>query len=356
MTTASPEISICIPVYNGERYLGDCLRSVQRQTVANVEILIVDDGSRDGSNAIALSHAAHDPRVRVVTNPHNLGLVGNWNRCLELAVGTWIKFVFQDDEIAPDCLERMLRATGPDTVLVACSREFDFESTTPPELKAWYTANRSSIEQQWGSRPCTIEADRVCRATTARPGANLFGEPTSMLVRRSAFAQHGNFNADLIMSCDLEYWTRIAVHAGFEWVPERLATFRVHDGATSAENRGSRSFRMDVLDNVVLMHEFAFSPVYEPLRRFAAAQQPPVDFEDVFRDKAKWGWRAAVETSVGSAPGTRSPLEEWEVVARQYPRIRAGGAVPRPPTLTARLMSLARRVRGRPAPDKHGCE
>jgi glycosyltransferase involved in cell wall biosynthesis len=50
-----------------------------------------------------------DPRVRLVTNSTNRGLVGNWNRCLDLASGDWIKFVFQDDTIHPDCLTQMLQ-------------------------------------------------------------------------------------------------------------------------------------------------------------------------------------------------------------------------------------------------------
>ena len=107
---ASPRVSVCIPTYNGALYLQECMESILGQTFVGIEILAVDDRSSDKTRAILDSFAKRDARVRILSNARNLGLVGNWNRCIELAQGEWIKFVFQDDWIAPECLERMLDA------------------------------------------------------------------------------------------------------------------------------------------------------------------------------------------------------------------------------------------------------
>ena len=107
-----PKVSICIPTYNGERYIEKTLNSVLLQTYDDFEVIIVDDQSSDNTWEILTQYAAQDGRIHLFKNEHNLGLVGNWNRCIELAQGEWIKFVFQDDIIRNDCLELMMNGAN----------------------------------------------------------------------------------------------------------------------------------------------------------------------------------------------------------------------------------------------------
>ncbi|MGH7488544.1 MAG: glycosyltransferase family 2 protein, partial [bacterium] len=111
-----PTISVCIPTYNGAAYLARCLDSVLAQTFSDFEVVIVDDRSTDESVAIARGYAERDSRVQVFRNDVNLGLVGNWNRCVELSRGQWLKFVFQDDIVLPKCMTQMLAAAGSSKV------------------------------------------------------------------------------------------------------------------------------------------------------------------------------------------------------------------------------------------------
>lgn len=315
-----PLISICIPTYNGEKYLAECMDSVCAQTFVDFEVLVVDDCSSDTTFKIASKYAAHDVRIRVLQNKKNLGLVGNWNRCVELAQGEWIKFVFQDDLIGPECIARMLSACEKDTALVACARELLFEPEITEEVRQCYRRSERTITETWGEEK-KISAEQFCQATLEQLGANLIGEPTAVLLHRRVFQMYGNFNPALIMSCDLEYWARVAVHAGFVRVTVPLATFRVHGGATSAGNRGSRSYRMDVLDDLVVLHEFAFNSVYKPLLAAAAERQPPMNMEELFLAKAEWARNVAVSTANALETSDMSLLEEWTEVARSYPRI-----------------------------------
>ena len=277
-------VSICLPIYNGEAFLTECIESILAQTYGDFELLIVDDGSSDSSAAIAHRYAARDKRVQYHRNERNLGLVANWNRCAALARHDWIKFVFQDDLIAPTCVERLMELATDPPMLVTCRRDFIFDDTVGERMQGWYLGNQQLIDECFASGDLDAEACR--RLALSHMGANLYGEPTSVLLHRSFFERFGLFRDALIMSCDLEYWIRVSTHTGARYVPETLATFRVHSGATSAHNHALRAFRTSTLDNLVLLRDFATEPVYAPLREQAGRMDPPVDLSGLLRERA----------------------------------------------------------------------
>src|SRR5262249_40381711 len=101
-----PTVSICLPVYNGERFLAEAIESVLEQTHRDYELLICDDLSHDSSLEIARTYARYDTRVTVWSNPQRLGLFANYNSSIERATGKYIKLFAQDDLLAPTMLER----------------------------------------------------------------------------------------------------------------------------------------------------------------------------------------------------------------------------------------------------------
>jgi len=112
-------ISVIVPVYNTAPYLPDCIRSVQRQTYKNLEILLIDDGSTDGSGALCDEFARQDSRIRVF-HQENRGLSAARNRGLDAVQGQYISFVDSDDEITPQMLEILrdrLQETDSDMAL-----------------------------------------------------------------------------------------------------------------------------------------------------------------------------------------------------------------------------------------------
>ena len=101
--------SVIVPVYNAEKFLRQGIDSVARQTSREIEIIFVNDGSTDGSEAILAEYAAKDPRVRVLRQPENLGQGAARNRGLEVARGDYVYFMDADDELASsDALERLV--------------------------------------------------------------------------------------------------------------------------------------------------------------------------------------------------------------------------------------------------------
>src|SRR5688500_2764886 len=105
---AEPTVSVLMTAYNRARYIGAAMQSVLASTFSDFELVVVDDGSTDGTPAIVRAMAAHDGRVRVYQNEQNLGDYPNRNRAAELARGTWLKYVDADDYIYPTGLTVML--------------------------------------------------------------------------------------------------------------------------------------------------------------------------------------------------------------------------------------------------------
>ena len=114
-------ISVIIPVYNGEKFLRDCLDSVLNQTYKNLQIILVDDGSTDSSGQICDEYAARDSRIQVM-HCENAGQAEARNRGIKAATGEWIGFVDDDDIIEPDMYSVLIQNAKTNNVLISgCS-------------------------------------------------------------------------------------------------------------------------------------------------------------------------------------------------------------------------------------------
>ncbi len=103
----APKLSVIIPVYNTEKYLSECLDSVCAQTLKDMEIICIDDGSTDRCPDILAEYAARDDRIRVIRQS-NLGEIPARNRGIREARGSWLGFVDSDDSVMPDMFVRLL--------------------------------------------------------------------------------------------------------------------------------------------------------------------------------------------------------------------------------------------------------
>lgn len=101
-------VSILIPVFNRVGLLEATIRSAAAQTFSDVEIIVVDNCSTDGSFELACSLASQDGRIRVYRNAQNVGPVMNWRLCVSYATAAFSKILFSDDLIAPECIAKML--------------------------------------------------------------------------------------------------------------------------------------------------------------------------------------------------------------------------------------------------------
>jgi glycosyltransferase involved in cell wall biosynthesis len=261
-----PLVSICIPVYNGEKYLRECLDSAVKQTYRNTEIIIVDDGSGDMTLTIAQEYAANDSRVKIFVNEKNLGLVGNWNHSIRLSKGKWIKFLFQDDYIAENMIEKMMQHASEENKFIVCNRAFVFSEEVSEVTRNLYSY---SINIDLGkifslTSPSFISAEKIGRMIPVWRWSNFIGEPTVTLFQKSIVDDIGYFSDTLAQICDLEYWLRASSNYGMFYIPETLASFRVHDMSASNANRKTRR---ELVDSIVILYEFCYGKHFSKFRK-----------------------------------------------------------------------------------------
>jgi glycosyltransferase involved in cell wall biosynthesis len=103
-----PLVSILIPVFNRSQLVGKTIESALTQTYSNIEVVAVDNASTDDTFSVLQSYALQDKRFHCSKNDRNIGASCNWQRCLELSHGEYIKLVFSDDWLSPNAIERMV--------------------------------------------------------------------------------------------------------------------------------------------------------------------------------------------------------------------------------------------------------
>ena len=120
MEQNKPLVSVVVPIYRIERYIGICIESLIRQTYQNIEIILVDDGSDDRCPAICDLYAKKDPRIKVI-HKNNGGLVSARKTGVEQSKGEYIGYVDGDDWVAPGFIERMLNDALENDADVVCA-------------------------------------------------------------------------------------------------------------------------------------------------------------------------------------------------------------------------------------------
>jgi glycosyltransferase involved in cell wall biosynthesis len=111
-------VSILIPVYNRESIISETIQSALNQTYNNIEVIVVDNASSDGTWTIIESFAATDNRIKAFRNKSNIGPVKNWTRCVEEASGYYGKILWSDDLISPDFVEKCIALFDDETAFV----------------------------------------------------------------------------------------------------------------------------------------------------------------------------------------------------------------------------------------------
>jgi glycosyltransferase involved in cell wall biosynthesis len=115
-----PLVSIGLPIYNGARFMREAVDSILAQTFTDFELIVSDNASTDGTQAIGEAYAAADARVRYYRNDRNMGASYNYNRVTELARGKYIRHAAHDDVLAPENVERCVAVMEADDAVGLC--------------------------------------------------------------------------------------------------------------------------------------------------------------------------------------------------------------------------------------------
>ncbi|WP_443750139.1 glycosyltransferase [Asticcacaulis solisilvae] len=212
----TPRISIIIPAFNAERTLGETLDSVIAQTLTDWEAIVVDDGSGDGTRALAEAIAAREPRIRVVSQA-NGGVSSARNLGLSEAKGAFGLFLDADDSLLPRHLETLAALVSPDTIAVCA-----YAYRTP----------------EGGRVPATLHAGLADRAVAMLSDFCALAIHAA-LVPLDAVRATGGFDTRLRTCEDWDLWLRLARSGvGFATTPEVLALYHMQPASLSSD--GSR--------------------------------------------------------------------------------------------------------------------
>ena len=209
----SPLVSVIIPVYNYDRYLGEAVESVLGQSYKHLEVIVVDDGSTDQSGEVARSFAGRG--VRYCQQVH-AGIGPTRNKGVELAQGDYVAFLDADDRWPLEKTERQLRAFENDPALEMCFGQA-LQLQNGPEWESGVKDKRLDVA---GMVPGMV--------------------PGTMLIKRDAFSRVGKFQGDWKVGEFIDWYARaVELKIRSLVLPELLLWRRIHDSNQGVRERQS---------------------------------------------------------------------------------------------------------------------
>jgi glycosyltransferase involved in cell wall biosynthesis len=233
-------VSVLTPVYNGEKYLAECIESVLAQTYENWEYVIVNNCSTDRTLAIAQKYASQDKRIRIHNNKTFVGCDANGNIAFQQIAteSKYCKVVHADDWLFPECIMRMVElAEAHPTVAIVGA----------------YGLRNDCVS--WDGLPYTttvISGREICRSTFLG-GPYVFGSPTSLLIRSDEVRKRPVFYNEENRHCDIEMCFDVLNEYDFGFVHQVLTFTRDH---AEAETSFSARFGTDYLGTLEVLTKY----------------------------------------------------------------------------------------------------
>ena len=266
--TSAPKVTVFIPVYNAEKYLQECVDSILTQTFTDFELLLIDDGSTDGSAAIIAAIA--DPRIRYVKNEKNLGIARTRNRGLELARGQYIAFLDSDDISAPGRLEKQVAFLDANPRVGICGgwvQEIYPDGTLIKDELRQYPAGDAEIREMmyWN---CPL------------------WNP-SVMMRKSVIDTHQiRHNPEFISASDFDLFVKIGKVSGMANLPETMLLYRRHENQittrrTFEANRNASLLRIGLILDEIKKHLPGIG--YDPVQGVVLAKLTNADYFERIR-------------------------------------------------------------------------
>lgn len=222
----APRVSVLLPVHNGERYLVASLDSVLRQSFADFEVLVLDDGSTDRSLEIVAGYS--DPRIRVVRNADNLGLVPTLNRGLAEARGVYLARHDADDIALPDRFAKQVQALDARPATLVVGTWLQLIDADGRLLDVW----------RYPSHPLAVEWTLHFDSAVGHPSA---------MYRTDAVRDAGGYDGAYPYAEDFDLWSRMSRAGDVSNLPQVLEQYRLHDASLSGTHaREQRATRLRI--------------------------------------------------------------------------------------------------------------
>jgi glycosyltransferase involved in cell wall biosynthesis len=225
---SSPLISVCIPVFNGEKYIRECIASVLSQSEGDFELLISDNCSTDRTLDICREYS--DPRIRVLHNSSNVGSIENFNRCIENAAGEFFILLPCDDLLEEDCLKLLSRGLiDNSSVGIAYGSHIQIDHQG----------------KKFGTKLVMAQDAHLDRKQAARLIVEKWNPMQHPMVRLKIFSDVGGFDKSFGCFCDIHLWSRILFEGWEAYVVSQPMT-----SIRSYKNQGQSLFLQNTKGNL----------------------------------------------------------------------------------------------------------
>lgn len=253
-----PLVSICIPTYNGEAYIAETLESALKQTYSNIEIVITDDKSSDNTLEICYKYAKTDSRIKIFENYQNLGLVGNWCESIEKSSSKWVKFLFQDDLLSNNCVERMINtALDKNVNFVICNRSYHFEKGIDLKTKDFFENTLPKSELVFKNNHVN-NPNQTAKLIIPHLFKNCIGEPPTFLFNKDYYNRK-DFPLDYYQIVDYIFILKKILSNNFIFLSDKLVTFRIHSSSESMRNQNTKK-------DTKKFHKYIYIEYYERIK------------------------------------------------------------------------------------------
>lgn len=234
-------VSVVIPTKNGMPYIVECVESVLKSSYSNIEVLISDDQSTDGT--LEYLSTIEDSRLKVFPSDSSLSMSENWNRAKNLASGKYVKLLCSDDTVLKHGIANQVNALDVDSELILVSSKRQILD------KSDRIRMRNIPRRLTGKIPC----DLVIRESLMS-GTNILGEPSSVMFRNTESFRKLSWSSEWKYLLDFEFYCRFLLGnlgKNVMLLNSVDATFRIHSGSVSA-----RISRTHVEEFIRLAHNY----------------------------------------------------------------------------------------------------
>ena len=230
-----PTIDILLPTYKpNETFLIEALESLKAQTHTDWHLYISDEPT-DVDTASIIQKVLDENQYTFVKNDEQLGIGGNWNKCLKNGEAPYIQFLFQDDVWAADFLARGIEILENNSSVGFVSMQHEYMFEGEMETQEIYENLLQYIRRnvQEGLHNGKKFLDWWLEESL---DPNVIGEPSFVMFRRSAVEKVGDFHEDMSQNLDIEYWVRMLLETDWYYLPGAFGSFRVHPESASQYN------------------------------------------------------------------------------------------------------------------------
>jgi GT2 family glycosyltransferase len=216
-----------------------------------------------------------DSRITCYQNEKNLGLVGNWNKCMNYASGEYIKWLFQDDWMDVNAIEEFVEIANKGYDFIVSKRNFILNEMATDQDKLYYSKNVKTLENYFNQDDvgCYFPPSKIKDIVVSNIALNFIAEPSLIFFKRTLIKEVGLYDHLFHQICDLEYNLRLASKVGVYVLNKPLCHFAIHAQSTTNSNVNNKYFQLRFIEQAYYAYKLVHHPSFKSIQKLFSLNQ-----------------------------------------------------------------------------------